>query len=63
MSAAVPPEVRELRQQLHKKRVRAEHAKALANGPVFDPRTLDRSKYLPHQSDRERNRATRYQSA
>lgn len=59
MSAAVPPEVRELRQQLHKKRVRAEHAKALAKGRVFDPRTLDRSKYFPHQSDRERTRGAR----
>lgn len=66
ISEATPPEVRDLRQQRHKWQVRTSTLKALEwfkKNLLWDTRTLDRSKYFPHQSDRERNRATRYQSA
>jgi hypothetical protein len=62
MSASVPPEVRKWRQELHKRKLREAARQALADGPVFDPKSLDRSRYFPHQSEREINRATRYQS-
>ena len=50
---ATPPEVRKLRQALHKKRLRDAQAAARRNGPVLDPKALDRSKYFPHQGERE----------
>ena len=63
-SRRVPAEVRAHRQKMHKARLRAAHAKALASARVFDSRTLDRSRYFPHQSDREKaRRVRRYQSA
>lgn len=53
MTAPVPPEVRKLRQELHKKRLRDTRRAALRDGPIYDPRKLDRGKYSPHQGERE----------
>lgn len=55
----VPVEVRRHRQETHKRQVRAAAERALKNARVFDVRSLDRSRYFPHQSDRERTRGAR----
>lgn len=62
MSKAVPPEVRKLRQDLHKRQQRDAAAKALAWSDKHRPwnsRAGDRSKYFPHQSEREMARRVR----
>lgn len=59
MSKSVPPEVRALRQQLHKKHLRAERERAEKAAKPFNPRDLDRSKYFPHQCEREMARRVR----
>lgn len=56
---AVPPEVRKLRQDLHKKRQRDAAARDLKNSRPWDTRALDRSRYFPHQGERERTRGAR----
>lgn len=43
----------------HKERLSAEHQLALEAAPAWDPRSLDRSKYFPHSSDRELARGAR----
>ena len=57
--STTPPEVRKLRQDTHKRRLRDATARATKNGRPWDPRKLDRSRYFPHQSDRERTRGER----
>lgn len=58
-----PPEVRNRRQALHKARLRAVSDKALAEqspeGMVRRLKALDRSRYFPHEGDRQRERAAR----
>lgn len=57
-----PAEVRRLRQQHHTQRLSATAIKSLEwsdkHNP-WNPRSLDRSRYFPHQSERERTRGKR----
>ena len=65
-STSTPPEVRRHTQAYHKQQLRAAAVKAMQwtdKHRPWNPRYLDRSRYFPHQSEREINRATRYQSA
>lgn len=60
-SKTTPTEVRKLRQDMHKTRLRDAAAKALKwsnEHRPWNPRHLDRSRYFPHQSERERTRCT-----
>lgn len=50
-------EQRKSRQEAHKQRLRSIFSRS--HLPDFDSRTLDRSRYFPHQGDRQRNRAAR----
>jgi hypothetical protein len=58
-----PPEVRKRRQALHKTRLRASWDKAAAEQSPEDMarrlKALDRSRYFPHEGDRQRERAAR----
>lgn len=47
---------RATRQKQHKDRLHAATALAITTASRFDVKALDRSRYFPHQSDRERNR-------
>lgn len=61
-----PAEVRGLRQQHHKQRLRVTAIKSLEwsnKHNVWNPRTADRSRYFPHQSDRQKTRGARRQQA
>lgn len=61
-STSTPPDVRRHRQDHHKQRLRAAAAAALAwtdKHRPWNPRSLDRSRYFPHQSEREINRGQR----
>lgn len=62
-SRPTPPEVRRHRQEHHRQQLRAAALKALKwtdEHRPWRPRDLDRSKYFPHQSEREINRGKRH---
>lgn len=57
--STTPPEVRAHRQHVHKQRLRDATARAQKNARVGFRKPLDRSRYFPHQSERERTRGER----
>lgn len=61
-SRPTPPEVRRHRQEYHRQQLRTvvvKSRKYTDEHPTWNCRDLDRSRYFPHQSEREINRGQR----